>query len=158
MREQVFAAEQRVPRPRDEVFGFFSDPANLEALTPPWLRFRIVARTTEAVREGSEFTYRLRLHGLPLTWISRITRWEPGTCFVDEQIRGPYALWRHTHTFEDVDGGTLVGDRVRWRLPLAAVSHPLVGPLVQRDVERIFSFRRQRLEHMLALPRSGAKA
>ncbi|RMF75474.1 MAG: CDP-paratose 2-epimerase [Acidobacteria bacterium] len=157
MRDQLFEAEQTIPRPRSEVFAFFADPANLESITPPWLRFRIVARTTAAVRDGSEFTYRLRLHGLPLTWVSRITRWEPGTRFVDEQVRGPYALWEHLHTFRDGEGGTVVGDRVRWRLPLAVLSHPFAAPFVRRDVERIFAFRRRRLEKLLAVPAPGPR-
>ena len=119
MKPRTFTATQTIPVPREKVFAFFSDPRNLEAITPPWLQFRIVGRTTEDVRENSEFTYRLKLHGIPLKWVSRISEWVPRERFVDEQIRGPYAMWHHTHTFEDVHGGTRIGDTLRFREPRA---------------------------------------
>jgi ligand-binding SRPBCC domain-containing protein len=150
MQDRVFTAEQLVPVSRAEVFAFFSDPRNLEAITPPWLQFRVVDRTTEDVRESSELTYRLKLRGIPLTWVSRISEWVPGERFVDEQIRGPYAKWHHTHTFEDVPGGTRIGDRVLYRLPLAPLSHWIAGGFVAADVRKIFKFRRRRIEELLS--------
>jgi ligand-binding SRPBCC domain-containing protein len=150
VKPRTFTAAQTIAVPREKVFAFFSEPGNLEAITPPWLQFRIVGRTTEEVREGSELTYKLRLRGLPLTWVSRISEWVPGERFVDEQIRGPYAMWHHTHTFEDADGGTRIGDRVLYRLPLAPLSHWVAGWFVDADVRKIFEYRRQRIELLLA--------
>ena len=149
MPERVFEAEQVVPRPLGEVFAFFSVPENLERITPPWLGFRLVHRTTPDVREGTELTYRLRIHGLPVTWRSRIEQWEPGRKFVDVQLQGPYAMWRHTHTFAAVEGGTRVGDLVRYRLPLGRVGDLLGGALVSRDVRRIFEYRTSVIERLL---------
>jgi hypothetical protein len=77
MQDEVFVSEQVVPRPRDEVFAFFSEPRNLEAITPPWLCFRILGRSTPEIEEGTQLTYRLRIHGLPMTWRSRIQEWSP---------------------------------------------------------------------------------
>jgi len=149
VRERIFESEQLVQRPLDEVFGFFSAPENLERITPPWLRFRLVHRTTPDVREGTELTYRLRIHGLPVTWRSVILEWEPGRRFVDLQLRGPYASWHHTHTFDAVDGGTRIGDRVRYRLPLGWVGDLVAGRFVARDVRRIFAYRRATIERLL---------
>ena len=149
MKSRLYMATQTIPLPRGEVFAFFSCPRNLEAITPPWLKFRMVHQTTVEVGKNTELTYRLRVHGIPLTWVSRITEWEPGRKFVDEQIRGPYALWHHTHTFEDVENGTRIGDRVAYRLPLAPFSHWLAGPFVEADVNKIFEFRRRRIEELL---------
>jgi ligand-binding SRPBCC domain-containing protein len=150
MKPRVFEAAQTVPVPRDEVFAFFSDPRNLEAITPPWLNFRIVERSTEDVRKNSVFTYRLKVHGIPMTWKSLISEWVPGERFVDEQIRGPYALWHHTHTFEDAAGGTRIGDRVLYRLPLAPLGDWIAGRFVDADVRKIFEYRRGRIEELLA--------
>lgn len=148
--DRVFETAQIINRPRVEVFSFFSKPANLEAITPPWLRFRIVSQSTPEIREGTELTYRLRIHGLPVSWRSRISVWEPGNLFVDEQIRGPYSSWRHTHRFEDLeDGGTLVLDRVVYRLPLGWLGAWIGGRYVVRDVARIFLFRGDRLFDLL---------
>jgi len=146
--ERVFESEQLVTRPVDEVFAFFSVPDNLERITPPWLRFRLVHRTTADIREGTELTYRLRIHGLPVTWRSVILEWEPGRRFVDLQQRGPYALWHHTHTFAAVDGGTRIGDRVRYRLPLGRLGDLVGGRLVARDVQRIFDYRRATIDRL----------
>lgn len=145
-RDRVFAVDQWLPRPRREVFAFFCDPRNLERLTPPRYHFRIVAQTTPDIREGTEFEYRLRIRGFPVTWRSRITAWEENVFFADSQLRGPYARWDHLHRFEDRDGGTLIRDRVIYRLPFGWIGHLAGIGLVRRDVESIFDFRRRRIE------------
>lgn len=149
MKPRLFTATQTIPLPRGEVFAFFSSPRNLEAITPPWLRFRMIHQSTDDLGRDTELTYRLKVHGVPLKWVSRITEWVPGERFVDEQISGPYAQWHHTHTFQDVPGGTLIGDRVAYRLPLAPFSHWVAGPLVDADVRKIFEYRRRRIEELL---------
>lgn len=142
MRIHVLHREQRLPGTPDEVFPFFADAHNLEAITPPLLRFRIVTPEPIEMRVGTLIQYRLRLHGLPISWLTSIQAWEPPYRFVDQQIRGPYALWHHTHTFvEDGEGGTVMTDTVRYALPLSPVSD-LALPLVRRDLATIFDFRR----------------
>jgi ligand-binding SRPBCC domain-containing protein len=136
-----FTSELWLPRPRDEVFRFFSDPANLEALTPPWLHFEILTPAV-VLRPGARIDYRLRLYGIPLRWQSEISRWEPPDCFVDEQRRGPYRSWIHTHTFTEERGGTRVGDAVEFEVPFGW----LAGRFVMRDVRKIFAFRTQVLK------------
>jgi ligand-binding SRPBCC domain-containing protein len=132
-----------VPRERDEVFDFFADAFNLEAITPPWLHFHVLTPRPIDIRVGTLIDYRLRLHGLPIRWRTKITAWEPTERFVDEQLRGPYVFWRHEHTFSDVAGGTLVRDQVDYAVPGGALVHRL---LVRRDVQHIFEYRKQVLE------------
>lgn len=136
-------ARLKVARPRPEVFAFFADAANLEAITPPWLRFRILTPQPIDMRPGALIEYRLSLHGLPVRWKTAITAWEPPVRFVDEQLRGPYRLWVHEHTFEETaDGGTIVNDRVRYRVPFGRLANWLV---VERDVRTIFTYRTESL-------------
>ena len=135
-------ARLRLPRPRPEVFAFFADAANLEALTPSFLRFRIVTPQPVEMRAGALIDYRLRVHGLPLRWRTKITAWDPPHRFVDEQLRGPYRVWIHEHTFEDAPGGTFVNDRVRYRPPFGRLANWL---LVERDVRMIFRYRTEAL-------------
>ena len=146
---QLFTTTQTILMPRDEVFEFFASPRNLEAITPPWLQFRIVEQSTEEVHEETRLTYRLNLHGLPMNWVSRISEWIPGERFVDEQISGPYAMWHHTHTFQDFNGGTLIGDRVVYRLPLAPFGEWIAGRFVASDVRKIFDYRRRKIAELL---------
>lgn len=141
-RDQRIDVEQWVPLPPDAVFPLYADALNLERITPPFLRFRVVGSSDATLREGSTIEYRLRLHGVPIGWRSRIESWRPSEAFVDRQIRGPYALWHHLHTFEPYAGGTLVRDRVRYRLPLGALGELVAGRLVARDLQRIFEYRR----------------
>ena len=84
-----------LPCSRERVFSFFSDPHNLEIITPEWLRFRVLSRGIE-MKLGSFIDYRLRLRGIPIRWQSEITTWNPPYCFVDQQCRGPYTEWIHT--------------------------------------------------------------
>ncbi|OQA30208.1 MAG: Polyketide cyclase / dehydrase and lipid transport [Acidobacteria bacterium ADurb.Bin340] len=143
MKEERFVATQDVPASREAVFAFFSDPSNLQALTPPWLAFEILTPAPLPVGEGAVYDYRIRFRGLSLRWRTLIEVWEPGRRFVDRQIQGPYALWHHTHRFEDLpDGGTRHTDQVRWRVGFGPLGR-LMAPLVKRDIERIFTYRRE---------------
>ena len=147
MREFLLERSQRVEPPLAEVFAFFGDPANLERLTPPSLGFRVVGCSTECIEEGSEIDYELRLHGIPIRWRSLISVWEPTRRFVDEQLRGPYRRWHHTHTFEEVEGGVLVKDRVRYAVWGGALVDKL---FVRRQLESIFDYRTQALDQVFA--------
>lgn len=104
-------------------------------------------------RVGTLIEYRLRLHGIPVSWLTRIEEWIPGERFVDVQLRGPYALWHHTHEFAaDGDGGTLMRDTVRYALPygpLGEVAHRL---FVARDLAAIFDFRTERVRAAFTRP------
>ena len=144
-------AETWVALPREQVFPFFAEAANLQQLTPPWLHFEIASTRPIERRPGATIDYRLRVRGLPLRWRSEITAWEPPHRFVDEQRRGPYRLWHHTHTFEESDGGTLCRDRVRYAVPFGHLANRLI---VRRDIEKIFAFRGEALKRIFAPARS----
>ncbi|MBX3462877.1 MAG: SRPBCC family protein [Planctomycetes bacterium] len=141
MKTWCLRASLWVPRPPAEVFPFFADARNLGLLTPDWLSFGILTPMPVAMHEGTRIDYRLRLHGLPLRWQTRIARWEPPHAFADEQLRGPYAVWHHTHTFTPSDGGTVLGDEVRLRPKGGPLAPAVMALFVRRDVERIFRHR-----------------
>ncbi|NBV24454.1 MAG: CDP-paratose 2-epimerase [Proteobacteria bacterium] len=149
MRIHEFRTELWLPLPPAEVFPFFSDIGNLDAITPPWLHFHIVTPSPVVVTEGAMIDYRLRLHGFPLRWRTRINVWRPPHRFVDEQVRGPYRQWIHEHTFEAHEGGTLARDLVRYAVPMDWLVHRW---LVRPDIERIFQYRTEVLrKHFTAV-------
>lgn len=149
---------QTIDRSRDEVFAFFADAANLELLTPGFLRFRILTPLPIRMFEGARIDYALRLFGLPFTWRTRITKWEPGVSFVDEQESGPYALWRHTHRFESQGASTIMHDLVEYAEPLGPLGHVAHGLVVRRMLDRIFDFRRDATARLLATDASPTSA
>ena len=146
----VLRREQRIPGGPDSSFGFFADAGNLEAITPPWLGFRIVTPRPIEMRAGTLIEYRLRLHGVPVSWLTRIEEWEPGMRFVDAQLTGPYKLWHHTHEFApDGEGGTIMRDTVRYALPYGPLGELAHGLFVARDLDAIFDFRTRRVAEAL---------
>jgi hypothetical protein len=140
----------RVQRPRDEVFAFFADASNLEAITPAFLRFRILTPMPIEMRAGTRIDYALSLLGVPLRWRTRISDWQPGVRFVDEQESGPYAVWRHTHEFEgDGDGSTIVRDLVEYAEPFGLLGRAAHALFVRRALDRIFDHRRDAIRRLL---------
>ncbi len=141
--------EQRINRPLTDVFDFFSRAENLEALTPRFLKFRFITPLPIEMKVDARIDYALSLFGIPIRWRTRITSWEPGRGFIDEQESGPYALWRHEHTFEPAGGSTIMRDVVSYREPfgpLGGIAHILV---VKRTLDRIFDFRRDATSRLL---------
>lgn len=156
----ILETRQEITRPLAEVFTFFEAPENLEAITPPWLNFRILTPSPIRMEQGAVIEYKIRLRGIPIRWRTVITEYDPPRMFIDKQTRGPYILWEHTHTFEAsrTDNGresTLIIDRVRY-VP-RDIPHwiPLLGGLLHRtivrpDLERIFAYRKTQIARMLA--------
>jgi ligand-binding SRPBCC domain-containing protein len=153
---EVLERRQRLDLPPERAFEFFAQALNLEAITPPWLRFRVVTPAPIEMRAGALIEYRLTLRGLPVRWRTRIEAWEPPLRFVDVQLRGPYRLWEHTHTFEAAGADAVViGDRVRYALPLGPLGRLAHAAFVRRDLERIFDYREQVVAERLAF--NGAR-
>lgn len=142
----ILRREQWIARPMDEVFTFFADAHNLEAITPPWLGFKILFMSTDCIEEGTTIRYRLRLHGIPIDWLTEICEWNPPHSFVDEQIKGPYRQWRHTHRFEAHGSRTKMVDEVRYSLPFGVLGRLVHEVKVRRDVNRIFDYRRLQID------------
>jgi ligand-binding SRPBCC domain-containing protein len=129
-----------VPVDLDDAFAFFADARNLEAITPPWLRFRIVQAPPNLER-GSLLVYRLRLFGLPLSWRTEIVEWRPPFGFTDVQLAGPYRRWEHTHRLRPVDGGTEIHDHVAYQLPHEPFAGLLAPVTVRPWLSAIFDYR-----------------
>jgi ligand-binding SRPBCC domain-containing protein len=139
-RDRVLERSQVVPVEIDEAFAFFADPRNLEAITPPWLGFRILDAPA-TLEQGSLLGYRLRLFGLPFRWRTEIVAWRPPFGFTDVQLAGPYRRWEHTHRLTSVDGGTEIHDRVVYRLPFEPLAGLVAPVTVSPWLRTIFDYR-----------------
>lgn len=138
----VLRVSTLVPHPVENVFPFFADAGNLEVITPPWLRFKILTPLPIEMRAGAFIEYRLRLHGIRMRWLTEITAWEPPRRFVDEQRSGPYRIWIHEHNFVARDGGCEMTDFVRYAVPGGWIVNFL---FVRRELRRIFEYRAEKL-------------
>jgi uncharacterized protein (TIGR01777 family) len=147
--DNFFSSKQFVPLPREQVFSFFSKAENLEILTPPWLKFKILNQSTPEITKGTLINYKLRIHGCPVKWRTLIGEWNPSDSFVDTQLKGPYKTWYHVHTFEDVPGGTLISDDVKFVIP-GWIFGKMILPFIRRDVSTIFEYRRKKIEELVA--------
>lgn len=150
VRCEVFSAKQYIERPLDKVFQFFSDPHNLEKITPPLLKFKIDNLSPGPVKEGTEINYTLKIHGIPVKWKTEILNWNENQSFVDTQRKGPYKTWHHTHRFVPVRNGTMMTDEVYYKVPLGFLGNQLLEPYIRKDIEKIFAFRREAFKDLLA--------
>lgn len=153
-REYVLERTQVVPVPLEQAFAFFSDAHNLERITPPWLRFRIV-ETPPGLGRGARLRYRLRLFGIPIRWRTEIVDWRPPRGFTDLQRRGPFLLWEHTHRLTPVASGTEIYDHVRYRLFFGPLGGLVRRLLVRGWVEGIFDYRARVVRELLSPPATG---
>jgi ligand-binding SRPBCC domain-containing protein len=147
MHTYYLSREQWLPRPVDQVFAFFSKPDNLQAITAPWLDFRM-AEKPETLAVGALIRYRLRWHGLPIWWSTEISEWNPPHKFVDRALSGPYALWNHEHSFASDRGGTTMRDAVTYALPLGWLGTLAHRLWVRGDVEKIFDYRAEKMQQL----------
>ncbi|HEX5104378.1 MAG TPA: SRPBCC family protein [Pirellulaceae bacterium] len=150
----ILEREQLIRRPLADVFPFFADAANLQAITPEFLDFRFVTPLPIEMRAGTLIDYQIRLCGVPLKWRTRIEEFDPPHRFVDVQVRGPYKSWHHTHEFHEADGGTLMLDHVRYELPLGPLGSLAAALFVRRLLNNIFDHRRRTIDSRMS-PRTG---
>ncbi|MGE0680261.1 MAG: SRPBCC family protein [Candidatus Binatia bacterium] len=143
---------QVLPKPLNDVFLFFADAGNLELITPQFLHFRILTPLPIRMEPGALIDYRLRLFSLPFHWRTRIEMFEPGRCFTDVQVSGPYRRWHHLHEFTAVLGGTLVHDVVDYELPLGPLGALVHALFVRRTLETVFDYRRERIGEIFGKP------
>lgn len=139
---------QLIPRPLGEVFAFFQDPKNLARITPKSLNFKNINPYPVEMKEGIHIFYQIKVKGIPIRWESVISKFDPPHLFIDEQVRGPYAFWRHIHRFQEEEGGTVMEDEVTYALPwgpLGRMAHSLV---VKKDLKSIFDYRQKVLNEI----------
>lgn len=155
----LLECEQTVTTPLEDLFPFFADAYNLQELTPDLLKFEVLTPKPINMKPGALIDYRLRVRGLPIKWRTEIEVWDPPHRFVDQQLKGPYERWHHTHTFTPTsDGGTLCKDRVEYR-PAGGPLAPLVNKFfVQRDVVNIFKYRTVEIAKRFGYVRKDAPA
>ena len=140
--------QQFVPRPLREVFLFFETPENLAVITPPWLGFRILTPSPIRMKGGTVIEYSVRVMGIRIRWKSHISMYEPPHAFVDEQLKGPYTFWQHTHRFVEIDGGTLLADEIHYSMPFGILGQIVNRLIVYNQLQRIFNYRAQKIERM----------
>ncbi len=156
MRLHRFGVAQLLPVDLETAWEFFSDPRNLQLMTPPWLNLVPTSDVPEAMHQGMIVTYQVKpALGIPVTWVTEITHVVDRRLFVDEQRFGPYRFWHHQHHFREVDGGTEVRDVLHYGLPLGMAGELFGGTLVKRRVKQIFAFRRHTLVELFGAPREG---
>ena len=139
--------EQFIDLPLEDVFGFFSKPENLSLITPSRLKFDIITPTPLEMKDGQLIDYSLTiLYIIKLHWRTLITHYEKPYKFVDQQIKGPYSLWHHTHTFEEKDGGTIIKDNLTYAIPMGIIGRLIHFIYIKHDIKDIFNYRHKILD------------
>ena len=147
---KVFKLEtkQFIRRPLEEVFGFFSRPENLVVITPAKLHFEILTPSPLEMKQGAVIDYTIKLSKVPIHWRSLITTYDPPFKFVDEQIKGPYSFWHHTHIFKEVPDGVEIYDEVHYSIPFGPLGSFLHALWIKKDLNHIFEYRKDVIENL----------
>lgn len=140
--------EQFLPISMQEAWAFFSTPNNLPKITPKDMGFTMVSgMSEEEIYKGQLIEYRVSpLLGIKLKWVTEIGEVQAPYKFVDTQLKGPYALWEHTHTFKEVKGGVMMYDDLRYAIPFGVLGLLAHSIIVKGKLEDIFNFRAQTLK------------
>ena len=142
----LLSTHQILPIPMEKAFSFFERPENLSEITPDWLNFRFDRRGIQSkTYKGAEFNYMIRWFGIRIKWHTIISEYCRPELFTDVQVKGPYALWKHLHTFEPVPEGTLMKDLVTYRIPFGFIGNLLLGAIIRKQLRDIFSYRAVRI-------------
>ena len=149
MADYIVESRLWLPKPRADVFAFFTDPTNLLRVTPPWLHLRLVD-SPSSLSAGAVLDFRLAWLGVPLRWRTYVREYDPPFRFLDVQVRGPYARWEHRHVFLSEATGTTVEDRIVYRLPLGAVGRLAHTLFVKHQLESMWTHRRAKISELFA--------
>ncbi len=143
---QDYTASQFVPDKIENVFDFFSAAKNLEEITPDFLNFKVKNMSSNEIEKNTIINYKLKIHGVPANWQTQITEWVPLKMFVDNQNKGPYTMWHHTHTFTSLENGTLIEDRIKYKVPGHLIGLLALGAFIRKDVNQIFQYRIKKIK------------
>lgn len=143
--EKKVIFEQWLPISKERLFPYFQDEKNLEELTPPWLNFKVLNKSTDQIQKGTIVNYQLKLYGIPFGWQTEILDMQKNKSFIDNQVKGPYSKWHHTHDFIALGEGTLVKDTIRYKVPMSGLGKTFAGPKVDNDVKKIFKYRSEKI-------------
>lgn len=149
METRTYTREQILTGNLDQVFAFFADATHLEFITPPWLRFQTISALPAQMEQGVTMEHKLKLHRIPVRWVTEISEWSPPYKFVDRQKVGPFSTWIHSHEFVPVPTGTLMTDTVVYRVPGWLLGRLIDWLYVSRDIRRIFEYRQQAIAKLL---------
>ena len=150
--------KQKISKNISEVFDFFSRPENLSKITPKILGFNIMTPSPIKMKEGQLIDYTINILIFPIRWTTMITEYDPPHRFVDQQIKGPYSMWHHTHTFKEVDKNeTLIEDVILYTMPLGPVGNIVHSLYVRRDLENIFRYRKKTINEIFSLSDNNIK-
>ena len=137
-----------INKPLSEVFEFFSNAENLNKITPPDMQFKILTPLPIIIKKGTLIDYKIKVNGIPFNWQTEITEWEPNKRFIDKQLKGPYRVWIHEHTFEEKDGKTIMNDHVQFLSP-GWFLEPIINKLfIEKKVKGIFAYREKILTNL----------
>lgn len=145
-----FQDQQFLSVSSEELFLFFSNPDNLSRITPASSGFRVLESSKPVIEKGVVIKYRLKIMGIPVSWVAQIEDWVPNMSFTDVQLKGPFAYYKHKHILEKVEGGTLIRDELEYRLPLGLIGALLGNYFVRHEFKRTFSFRKKKMEELFS--------
>ena len=143
MSTHSFQTRQILPISLEKAWDYFSNPANLQAITPPDMGFTIVSKYHgPRMYAGQLIEYKVSpLLGIPMYWMTEITQVSEGRYFVDEQRFGPYSLWHHQHHFKAIPGGVAMEDIVHYKIPMGFLGDIANALFVRKQLQGIFDFR-----------------
>lgn len=138
-----------LPISLEQAWDFFSNPCNLNEITPADMTFEITSEVAEKMYEGMIITYKVSpMLNIPVSWVTEITHIKELSYFVDEQRKGPYRMWHHEHHFREVAGSVEMTDILYYDVGKGFLGRIASALFVDKRVRQIFEFRTKKLKEL----------
>jgi len=143
MKTETFIRRSRIEASAAAVYAWHALPGALEKLMPPGESATVLEKTG-GIERGAHVVLQIGRWPFQRRWIAVHGDYQVGRYFSDVQVSGPFAFWKHTHSFEpDGQSACFLEDRVEYALPFGVLGKWFGGWYARGKIAKLFAYRHE---------------